>query len=324
MRVIQLTEYDEQTMELAQPVYDAQKRILINAKNKINPKFLDRIKNTGISHLIVEDAVSKGITLNEMPNIPTWLDAIYIVKEGYEAVGAKKPLPLRNILKAVGQLISEVKNRPIVLTIPSATIASELKTYAHAVNVALISLQIGKQIGYNELQLRDLALGCILHDIGKVVTAENKKHPEAGFNLLRSIREINLLSAHIAFQHHETIDGKGYPRAIRGNEVHEYAQICGLANSYDNLINERNMPPHEALEVIKGMNGTTYLEALVLAFVGTIPPYPPGTKVMLNNGEAAIITRIVSHMQRPVIRYLRTEEELSLAEHLSITVTSTC
>ncbi|MBC8081543.1 MAG: HD domain-containing protein [Gorillibacterium sp.] len=322
MRLIRISDYDEQVMQLAKPIYDGQGRILLAANNKIHPKLLERLMRFGVSHIVVEDAESTGITLDEMMDMPTWIDLIKIVQEGYQSATGKKPFPLRNILSGVDKLLSEVKRRPVVISIPVTTLAGQLQLYAHAVNVTLLSLQIAKQLGYNELQLRDLAVGCLLHDIGKIITTDQNKHTDAGFNSLRNIREISLISAHVAFQHHETYDGKGYPRGISGREVHEYAQICGLANRYENLLSKENMQPHEAIEVIMALNGTTFKETIVSAFINGIPPYPPGTRVLLNNGERAIVTRILSNMHRPFIRYLSSGHEISLAEHLTLIVTA--
>lgn len=321
MRLIKLSEYDEQTMQLAKAIYDGQGRILLTANHTIHPKIVDRLIRMGISHVVVEDAESKGITLDEMLELPTWLDIIHAVKEAYDAAAGNKPLSLRHILKGVDQLIDEVKRRPVVVLIPATTIADELQLYAHCVNVALLSLQIAKQMGYHELQLRDLAVGCLLHDIGKAVAADERKHPEAGFNMLRQIREISLLSSHVAFQHHEKFDGSGYPRAISGKDVHEYAQVCAVANTYENALSKEKMSPHEAVEVIMALNGTSFNPEVVDAFVKSIAPYPPGTKVVLSNDEQAIVIKIISHMQRPVVRILATEQEISLADHPSLMIT---
>ena len=217
MRLIQIRDYQEQSMQLAKPVFDAKRRILLAAGHTIHPKYLDRLIEMGISYLIVEDAVSKGITMDEMLDMPTWMDIIECVKESFDAVSANKPVPVQKIFQSAGKLLDEASLRPIVIGIPSSTIASELNVYAHSVNVAIMSLQMGKQLGYNDLQLRDLLIGCLLHDIGKAKGKRIEAHPEAGFQILRNIREISLLSAHVAYQHHETLDGTGYPRSISGN-----------------------------------------------------------------------------------------------------------
>lgn len=318
MRMISISQYDDRTMKLAKLVYDSNRRMLLSANHTIHPKYLERLVQIGIRNLIVEDAESNGITLEEMIGIPSWLDIVQSVQEAFDAIKMKKPFPIRNLLQGAGSLIIEIQSRPLVLPVPSSTLALELKTYAHAVNVAILSLQVGKLLGYNEIMLRDLAIGCLLHDIGKTATEEDKKHPEAGFAILRSIREISLLSAHVAFQHHETLDGQGYPRSIRGSAFHEYAQICGVCNMYENQI--ENVPPHEVMEMIMALNGNTYSDNVVQAFVKSVPAYPPGTKVRLLSGEEAIVTKITSHIQRPVVRFLSTGEEISLADNPTVMI----
>jgi putative nucleotidyltransferase with HDIG domain len=321
MRLIQIRKYQEQSMQLAKPVFDAKRRILLAAGHTIHPKYLDRLIEMGISYLIVEDAVSKGITMDEMLDMPTWMDIIECVKESFDAVSANKPVPVQKIFQSAGKLLVEASLRPIVIGIPSSTVASDLNMYAHSVNVAIMSLQMGKQLGFNDLQLRDLLVGCFLHDIGKAKEKRIEAHPEVGFQILRNIREISLLSAHVAYQHHETLDGSGYPRSISGNAFHEFAQVCAVANMYDHLVSDEQMPPHEALEVIMGQNGRTYSQEVIGAFVKAVPIYPPGMKVHLFDGSEAIVSRIEHNMQRPFIRYMASGEEISLADHPTIMIT---
>lgn len=81
MRFIQIEEYDHTTMRLARPIYDRQKRILLAAGRTIHPIYLERIKQMNISTLIVEDAESHGISMDELVDMPTWMDAIDEVKK---------------------------------------------------------------------------------------------------------------------------------------------------------------------------------------------------------------------------------------------------
>nr|WP_047150921.1 HD domain-containing phosphohydrolase [Aneurinibacillus tyrosinisolvens] len=320
MRIIHISEYKQDTMELAKPVYDGKRRILLAAGRSIHPMYIDRLKAMKISSLIVEDVESTGITLEEMMDMPTWMDAIEGVQQVFEGVASNKPFPVAVLQKAVRKLVMEVKSRRIIVLFPSSSLPEELFEYAHAVNVALLSLQIGKQMQYNDLQLHDLAVGCLLHDIGKLSAGDEKGHPEAGFATLRKVREVNLVSAHVAYQHHETLDGKGYPRGIAGKDFLEFAQVCGVANLFENLVSRDNVPPHEAVERLMAMSGVAYLPSIIDAFVRNVPSYPPGTKIKLRDGEAAIVTRIHTHMQRPVIRLLSTNEEISLADHPTVIV----
>ena len=69
---------------------------------------------------------------------------------------------------------------------------------------------------------------------------------------------------------------------------HEFAQVCAVANMYDHLVSDEQMPPHEAFEVIMGQNGRTYSQEVIGAFVKAVPIYPPGMKVCLLDGSEAI------------------------------------
>ncbi|MEB3100078.1 HD-GYP domain-containing protein [Ferviditalea candida] len=321
MRLIHIEEYNESSMILGKPIYDAKKRILLAQGQRIHYKLLERLKLLGISYLFVEDYESKGITLEEMMDIPTWLDVITIVQDFFASVQSNKPLPFKDILLAAGKLIKEILSRPVVAPVPTSTIASELQLYAHSVNVAILCLQIGKSAGFSELQLRDLSVGALLHDIGKIAAKNSDRHAEAGFEILRKIREMNLVSAHMAFQHHETLDGQGFPRGIKGEAFHPYAQICSLANRYEHLISDDNcVQPHEALEILMTLSDKAFSIQYLQAFMKAIPLYLPGTKIRLSNGEQAIVTRIQENFQRPYIRYTTNLQEISLVDHPNIVI----
>lgn len=318
MRLINIEDYKPDTMLLGRPIYDQHKRILLQAGRSIHIKLLERIKQMKISYLFVEDAVSKGITLDQMLDMPTWIDAIKVLESVFK--DQKKAFLInstRELQQLVTKLILETQNRPALMLIPSSSIPKENKLHGHSINVALLGLQMGKQLSYNYSQLKDLALGCLLHDIGKSVV-NDETHTEKGFELLKRTREISLLSAHIAFQHHETIDGEGFPRGIQ--QVHDYAQICGVANYYENLISVDQVLPHEAVERLMTKSDIKYSQKIIQSFIQSVPSYFPGTKVDLTNGKQAIVTKVDIDLHRPTIRYLDTGEEFSLVDHPSILI----
>lgn len=321
MRLISISDYNDKTMQLARPIYDRQKRILLAAGRSIHPKYLERLEDMDIRYLFVEDAISEGITMEEMVDMPTWMDAIEAVQKVYQDASSKKVFELREIQKITRKLIDEVTKRKAIVLIPTTSIAEDLRRYAHSVNVALLALQVAKKININNIQLRDLAIGTLLHDIGKAITPDDERHPQEGFDYLRKVRDLSLLSAHVAFQHHEQLNGEGFPRKITGKEFHEFAQICGVCNLYENMISRENIPPHMAMELIMTKSGIGFSEEVVQAFLQSIPSYTPGTKVKLNNGEIAIVTKIRSHMQRPVVRYLSNNKETYLDEDYTLLIT---
>ena len=318
MRMIGINEYNKNTMQLAEPIYDMKKRILLASGSTIHPKYMDKLIEIGIKSLIIEDAKSAGITLDEMIDMPTWIDAITVVEKAYEHVRVGKELPLTELQQTVKKLISEVSSRKAIVLIPTSTIDKSLAQYAHAVNVALMSLQIGIKLNFNQLKLNGLGLGCLLHDIGKAITDDHSLHPEKGFQILKKNRELSLLVTHIAFQHHEAYDGSGFPRGIKGNDILDYAQVCSVANDYENMISKEEVQPHEALERIMALSEKKYSHSAVLSFTNGIISYPPGTHVRLNNGLVGIVTRIDSHLHRPIVKVQGISKEVDLSEQSTL------
>jgi putative nucleotidyltransferase with HDIG domain len=320
LRLVQLEEYDQETMVLAKPVYDAKGRVLLAVGNRLHPRYLSKLVQLEITFLVIEDVASAGITLDEMVDMPTWVDAIQILEEVFNCASKQELIPVRKLQKLSAKLLDEVRKRKAVMLIPSTSVAEDLQLYAHSVNVALISIQIGKVLKYNELQLRDLALGSLLHDVGKAVTDKVEEHPEKGFQILRKARELNLMSAHMAFQHHERLDGDGFPRGIKGEDFIEFAQVCSVSNEYENMISKQNISPYSAMEMIMVQTDKSYSHAVIDALFKGIPSYLPGTQVKLNTGDIAIVTRIDSHLHRPSIRYIETGEEIALEDHSTIII----
>ncbi|MFS0784646.1 HD-GYP domain-containing protein [Bacillus sp. 1P06AnD] len=321
MRLIRLQDYEQATMELAKPIYDKYHRVLLAEGRAIHPIFVEKLKKLNFQYIFVEDAISQGITMEEMVDMPTWIDCITQMEKVFGKVRRKEEFPLRQLQQTANKLVDEVYNRGAIVLIPVTFLSEEVHLYAHSVNVALLSIQLGKKKGYNRVKVRDLALGGLLHDIGKVLGDESESHAVRGFNYLRNMQEVSLVAAHVAFQHHEHEDGSGTPRGLKADLIHEFAQICAIADLYDHLLSDHFYPPHIALEYIMTKSGTWFNAELVKLFVQEVPFYPPGTRVKLNTKEEAIVTKINKNVQRPHIRILHNNKEIALVDSPSIIIT---
>ncbi|MGH1461195.1 MAG: HD-GYP domain-containing protein [Neptuniibacter sp.] len=160
-----------------------------------------------------------------------------------------------------------VSNRLLAIT------SHDYYTYTHSVNVGLKSLLIAKKIlNTNDAELlRELGVGFFLHDIGKSQVDPGilnkpgklsedefeimKSHPQRGVDLLKSADSLTETARIITVQHHEKVNGSGYPYGLKGKQVHEFGQICALGDIYDALTSERSykkgMTPFEALYLMK-------------------------------------------------------------------------
>jgi len=198
-------------------------------------------------------------------------------------------------------------------------------TFSHSVNVCVISVMLGLKSQLNEKQLYELALGAMLHDIGKTQVPEEillkpgrlteeemdvmKQHTTFGWQILRSCEEIPLSSAHVAYQHHERPTGLGYPRGLTSEQTIQYAKIVAVADAYDAMTSERvyqrGMLPYEALKLINRLRGVQFESEIVDLLETCVAAYPVGCMVRLNSREMGVVVD-VNHRERnrPVIRVI--------------------
>lgn len=223
---------------------------------------------------------------------------------------------------SIDKLLNDVLNRRELLVQLTDIRTKDNAQYVHAMNVCLLSSVIGLNMGLNYNQLKDLAVGALLHDIGKVGepsggSATSKLHHTwRGFEVIKNKREFSLLVAHTALQHHEHVDGSGIPRGILGKDIHLFAKIVSAANIYDNLINGlsgNSLLPHEACEEMMAMSGTKLDRDILIEFNKSVSVYPNGTAVRLSTKETGVIVRQHRGLPgRPVIQVARGSTRFSL------------
>lgn len=166
-------------------------------------------------------------------------------------------------------ILSDDKTADSLLRITS----HDFYTYTHSVNVGVTGLMLSKALFKNSdaHDLHELGAGFFLHDLGKIkvkpevlnkparlTEAEMRHvriHPYQGYKILDNANELSEECRLIIMQHHEFVDGTGYPRKLKGDEIHLYAKICGIADVFDALTAERSykkaMPPFDALKLMK-------------------------------------------------------------------------
>lgn len=163
-------------------------------------------------------------------------------------------------------------------------------TYNHSVHVCTYAVVLAKRIGYSmtsRSQLDDLATGMLLHDMGKSRIpkeileksgplteqefTEMKKHPQYGFEMARNISAIKPMSYIPIIQHHEKLDGTGYPNGIPGSEIHIFGKIAAVVDVFDAMTTKRSHAPpktyFEALKVMMEMSDKHLDRQLVVEFI---------------------------------------------------------
>ncbi|MCG3197364.1 MAG: HD-GYP domain-containing protein [Candidatus Omnitrophica bacterium] len=166
-------------------------------------------------------------------------------------------------------------------------------TYTHSVNVTIFSTALAQRVFETETETPDFRLlgeGFLLHDIGKstipasIINKPGKltdaewalmrTHPEAGRRILKETKTLNEIIEKIVLQHHERMDGKGYPFGLKGDEIEPAARVCAIADVFDAITTVRSyrdpLPTFEALKVMRNDMGNhfdwNYFDQFVVLF----------------------------------------------------------
>jgi len=185
--------------------------------------------------------------------------------------------------------------------------------FNHALNVALLSMLVGREMQLSADEVKLLGLGGLFHDLGQAEipdvvknktepwtpseAAMMRKHCAWGVALGKKLGLPDAVLLIIA-QHHEGVDGSGYPRKLRGERLSPLARIVALSEAYDQLCNPKNpaaaCTPHEALAFIYAQKRAQFDTAVLTAFVRCMTVYPPGSLVRLSNGTLGLVIAVNS------------------------------
>lgn len=244
----------------------------------------------------------------------------------------------------IGEKVCDVINDSKDLSINLSKLkVSDEYTYKHSVDVGTMAAIIAKALGESDKFINDIAVAGLLHDIGKEEIPLSilnkpaklsfdefelmKTHPVRGYRLLVDSTDISEEIRQAILNHHENVDGTGYPRRLNSNKIGKMAQIIAIVDVYDALVTKRPYKeaksPAEAIEIMFTMSNKFNLDYF-RAFLSVVNIYPNGTKVKLSNGQSGIVLRQnKSYPLRPVIKItsIQTIVDLSInRDYLSTTI----
>jgi putative nucleotidyltransferase with HDIG domain len=186
--------------------------------------------------------------------------------------------------------------------------------FFHSLNVAVLSMMLGREYGLDAEMMRVLGFGALFHDIGKsripkkvlykttaLTRAEltfYQLHLRYGVEILSKLDMVPPAAMKTLYQHHERNDGQGFPEKLAGNEITLFAKIVSIANVYDNHCNKRDpkdsLTPHEALAYMFSVQKDQFDQDLLSLFIHCLGVYPPGTIVKLSNGLIGMVISVNS------------------------------
>lgn len=276
-------------MVLGRSVYLPDGRILVRENTPISPMIISKLKELRLPALFVksgnEDGNSQTLVSDAARSDLT--QALYKLDSNFRAGKAAGfsscRIPLHNLVDEI------VFNQRMSLDAADIRFQND-QIYGHMVNVCIVAVKIGLEMGYNQLKLAELAYGVIFHDIGMVkipvdilnriggLTNEETRliqtHPKTGYELLRQSPDVSAASAHVAYEHHERFNGSGYPRGLVGEAIHEYARITAVADVYDAMCTEKIYRPAktvpEIVDYLQNESGNAFDPNVVEIFTKVI------------------------------------------------------
>jgi putative nucleotidyltransferase with HDIG domain len=217
-------------------------------------------------------------------------------------------------------------------------------TYMHSVSVGVLMISFGKHLGLDMQILKEVGVGAMLHDVGKMIVSQvilNKeekltekelammrKHAEYSRTILEQTQGITENAINMAAQHHERVDGTGYPLGLKGEEISYYAKAVAIADVYDAMTSKRcyqdKSLPTEVLKKLYEWSSYHYDRTLVEQFIRCVGIYPVGTLVQLESGLVGVIVQNgEKNLLQPIVRivyntrdgsYVRLPYEIDLAQ----------
>ena len=312
-------------MVVGQSIYsEAGAAYLVKGKPLTN-QYIKQMKKIGIPSISVS-TVNPRFEVEIPEDVvqeKTRMDAIQKVHDVFEDLSGKKEMDTEGLTKIADRIVTDVFSRNSHLVQLTDIRLHDIYTFAHSVNVAVLSAMIGKFSELSDEDLKTLVMGGLLHDLGKIkvpseilnkkgrLTAleyeEIKGHPMEGAHRISEFEwmlpKASILAA-IAAQHHECIDGTGYPRGIKGDKMHRFAKMVAIADVYDALTSERPYKkaytPSVAYGIMRIHKGHFEAE-LMEKFFDNVAIYPVGTVLKTFYGYGIVTKCEFGHTRTPTV-----------------------
>ena len=236
--------------------------------------------------------------------------ALREIKAGY-AMGVSKA---EDLVTTLGELIQDGTLVNLMDLMGTNDKVDEFQ--CHSLNVCMLSMVIGQGLELSQQFIKMLGLGALYHDMGELVGTGNdvrfgnrrgeldsqklqrirKEHPEKGREMLGNGFGFSEPSLRIIAQHHERLNGTGFPCGLKGEAIHILSKIVMIADTYDELCNNPNIDkcitPHEALCAIYSKRKEEFWEEAVVMFIQRLGIYPPSSLVELSDGSIGVVCSI--------------------------------
>jgi putative nucleotidyltransferase with HDIG domain len=251
-----------------------------------------------------------------------------------------RALNMEAVSEVVGSMADSILRSPDALTSLTRLKSFDEYTFFHSVNTSALALSVGKHLGYERAPLLQLGTGMLLHDIGKTLIPVEilnkpgryeahefeimKQHVLRGAEILSSTTGLTDMYLKPALEHHERVDGTGYPHHRSKTDLSQFGLIAAIVDIYDAVTSDRcyhkGKTPHDTLQFLYQLGAQGHVDGtLVQQFVQVVGVYPVGSCVSLSSGETAIVKQFNHEAPiRPLVVLVTDEAGHRLATPIDI------
>ena len=260
-------------------------------------------------------------------------DSLVAAQSIFDGVGSGSPVNSPAAKKVVTDLLGSITRSPEANLLLTQMRRFQNDLFSHAVNACVLCLVVGTLEGF-ESEISALGLGALLHDIGKTRMPRSlirrkepyteserrllEQHPKLGAVVLKQSANIPDAAHRIVMEHHERIDGSGYPSGIQGAQISLFSQIVAIMDTYDAMLTGRKHAPLQPIEVLRQLylqgNAGAFDRDLIERIIRCLGVYPAGSLVELTTGERGIV--IAANRKdslKPTLRIISSREGLVLS-----------
>lgn len=231
------------------------------------------------------------------------------IEELFVSIVKGAPLDVVKVKKSVEPMIDSVMRNPDACIWLARIKQEDHYTYQHSLGASIWAVSLGRQLGLPRSDLRSLAMGGLLFDVGKLAVNREllaskeplssdeidqlRSHVELGVDMIRESGLMNQDVIDMIASHHERYDGSGYPRGLSGDDIPIFARIAAIVDCYDAITSHRAyaraIPPARAIKLLYESKDIDFQAELVEEFIQAVGIYPAGTLVELSTGEVGVV-----------------------------------
>ena len=313
-------------------------------------RFRQRLAQSTARHVKVAEAIPAQEDREDEDQVKeaakqTYFQSVHVAKEVLTDARLGRAVNLRRVKRAVQSIVDQVLHDETSMIGMTALRDYDEYTFTHSVNVCIFSVVLGQKLGLGKIQLYELGLGALFHDIGKQRVdaelvnktsgltdeewAQMREHPVEGLLALFSMRglaEVPYRAMLMAYEHHMKLDLSGYPKNRRPRQPTLFSRIVAVADGFDAATSKRSYQsqPWPAEEVMREMRDNPkrgFDPLLVKAFINVTGIFPPGTLAILDTFEVAVITARnpdPGRIHQPIVKVISDSLGIMIADPVTL------